>query len=165
MAKDCSFDVVSQVDMQEVDNAHNQAASELRQRYDLKGSGATLELSKGDELFTLVAPSDFLAGQVKDILTAKLVRRNVDTKAIKWSDPEAASGGNVRYLGKIVSGIDEDMLRRINKDIKGTKLKVKTQIEGDKLRISSPSRDNLQEVIAFLKEKDYGQPLQYHNYR
>jgi len=165
MAKDNSFDVVSQVDMQEIDNAFNQTTSELRQRYDLKSSGATLELSKGDELFTLTAPSDFIAGQVKDVLSSKLVRRGVDLKAVRWGDPQAASGGNVRYLGTIVSGIEEELLRKINKDIKGEKFKAKTQIEGDKLRVSSGSRDVLQEVIAFLKEKDYDIPLQYVNYR
>jgi len=165
MAKDSSFDVVSQVDMQEVDNAYNQAASELRQRYDLKGSGAELEFSKGDALFTLVAPSDFIAGQVKDVLGSKLVRRNVDLKAVQWGDPEAASGGNVRYIGKIISGIEEDLLKKINKDIKAEKFKAKTQIEGEKLRVFSSSRDVLQDVIAFLKEKDYDIPLQYINYR
>jgi uncharacterized protein YajQ (UPF0234 family) len=165
MAKDNSFDVVSQVDMQEVDNAFNQTTSELRQRYDLKSSGATLELNKGDALLTLVAPSDFIAGQVKDVLGTKLVRRNVDLKAVRWSDPQAASGGNVRYTGEIISGIEEDLLKRINKDIKGEKFKAKTQIEGDKLRVSSPKRDVLQDVITFLKEKDYDIPLQYVNYR
>jgi len=165
MAKDCSFDMVSQVDMQELDNAYNQASSELRQRYDLKASGATLEFSKGDQNFTLVAPSDFIAGQVKDVLGTKLVRRGVDLKAVKWGEPQAASGGDVRYIGTIVSGIEEDMLKKINKDIKSQKFKAKTQIEGDKLRVSSPSRDVLQEIIAFLKEKDYDVPLQYVNYR
>ena len=165
MAKDSSFDVVSQVDMQEIDNAFNQTTSELRQRYDLKSSGATLELNKGDALFTLVAPSDFVAGQVKDVLSSKLVRRHVDLKAVRWSNPQAASGGNVRYEGTIVSGIEEDLLKKINKDIKAEKFKAKTQIEGDKLRVSSASRDVLQEVIAFLKEKDYDIPLQYVNYR
>ncbi|MCL2491405.1 MAG: YajQ family cyclic di-GMP-binding protein [Coriobacteriia bacterium] len=165
MAKDNSFDVVSQVDLMEIDNAFNQTTSELRQRYDLKGSGATLEFSKGDELLTLTAPSDFVAGQVKDILGSKLVRRKVDLKAVRWSDPQAASGGNVRYIGTIISGIEEDLLKKINKDIKGEKFKAKTQIEGDKLRVSSPSRDVLQEIIAFLKEKDYDIPLQYVNYR
>jgi uncharacterized protein YajQ (UPF0234 family) len=165
MAKDSSFDVVSQVDMQEVDNAYNQCASELRQRYDLKGSGATLDYSKGDAQFTLTAPSDFIAGQVKDVLGTKLIRRDIDLKAVKWSDPQAASGGNVRYIGTIVSGIEEDLLKKINKDIKAQKYKAKTQIEGEKLRVFSSSRDVLQEVIAFLKEKDYDIPLQYINYR
>jgi uncharacterized protein YajQ (UPF0234 family) len=165
MAKDSSFDVVSQVDMQEVDNAYNQTTRELSQRYDLKASGAALEFSKGEAKLTLTAPSDFIAGQVKDVFGTKLVRRKIDLKAVQWSGPESAAGGNVRYHGTIVSGIEEDLVKRINKDIKAEKFKVKTQIEGDKLRVFSPSRDALQGVIEFLKEKDYDIPLQYINYR
>lgn len=165
MAKDSSFDVVSQVDYQEVDNAFQQAGKELVQRYDLKDSGATLEYSKAEHEFTLIAPSDFIAGQVKDVLGSKLVRRNVDLKAVQWKGPEAASGSMVRYTGTIVSGIDEDTIKKINKDVKAQKFKVKTQIEGDKLRVSSASRDELQSVIAYLKEADYGIPLQHINYR
>ncbi len=165
MAKDSSFDIVSEVDLQEVDNAYQQAAKELVQRYDLKDSGATLEYSKSDRSFTLTAPSDFVARQVMDVLNTKLVRRNVDLKAISWSAPQSASGGSVRFIGTIVMGIEADLARRINKDIKDQKFKVKVQIEGDKLRVFSPSRDELQAVIAFLKAADYGIPLQYTNYR
>lgn len=165
MAKDNSFDVVSEVDLQEVDNAYQQASKELVQRYDLKDSGAKLEFSKGDKDFTLHAPSDFVAKQVIDVLNGKLVRRNVDLKAVSWSEPQAASGGNVRYTGTIVMGIETELAKKINKDIRDEKFKVKVQIEGDKLRVSSASRDVLQEVITFLKEKDYGIPLQYTNYR
>ena len=165
MAKDNSFDVVSEVDLQEVDNAYQQAAKELVQRYDLKDSGATLEFAKGDKTFTLVAPSDFVGGQVKDVLNGKLVKRGIDLKAVAWNAPQAASTGNVRYTGTIVMGIETDLAKKINKDIKDQKFKVKVQIEGDKLRISSASRDVLQEVIAFLKESEYGIPLQFTNYR
>lgn len=165
MAKDNSFDVVSEVDLQEVDNAYQQTTKELAQRYDLKGSGATLEYSKGEQTFTLVAPSDFVANQVIDVLNSRLVRRGVDLKAVDWSAPVAASMGNVRLSGSIVMGIEADLARKINKDIRDEKFKAKVQIEGDKLRVSSPSRDVLQEIITFLKEKDYGIPLQYTNYR
>lgn len=165
MAKDSSFDIVSEVDLQEVDNAYQQAAKELVQRYDLKDSGATLEYSKSDRSFTLTAPSDFVARQVMDVLNTKLVRRNVDLKAISWSAPQSASGGSVRFIGTIVMGIEADLARKINKDIRDQKFKVKVQIEGDKLRVFSPSRDELQAVIAFLKAADYGIPLQYTNYR
>ena len=165
MAKDSSFDVVSQVDMQEVDNAYQQAARELTQRYDLKGSGAAIELSKPEKTFTVTAPADFVARQVIDILNSKFVKRGVDLKSVSWADPQAASGGSVRIVGRIVEGIDQDTAKKINKDIKGTKLKVKVTIESDKLRVSSPSRDTLQQVIAFLRDQDYGQPLQYVNYR
>jgi len=165
MAKDSSFDVVSEVDLQEVDNAYQQAAKELVQRYDLKDSGASLEFSKGEKTFTLTAPSDFVAKQVIDVLNTKLVRRNVDLKAIDWGNPQAASGSSVRILGKLVMGIETDLARKINKDIKDQKFKVKVQIEGDKLRVSGPVRDELQNVIAFLKSEDYGIPLQFTNYR
>jgi uncharacterized protein YajQ (UPF0234 family) len=166
MAKDSSFDVVSEVDMQEVDNAWQQARKELVQRYDLKDSGATLELDKAGGVFTLTAPSEFVASQVKDVLNTKLVHRKIDIKSLSWSEPQAASGMSVRLLGKIIAGIDKDTAGKINKDIKGLKLKnAKVQIEGDKLRVFSAKRDVLQEVIAFLKEQDYGQPLQFTNYR
>ena len=92
MAKDSSFDVVSEVNMQEVDNAFQQTSRELAQRYDLKDSGATIELSKADKLFTLNAPADFVARQIIDVLSGKLIKRGVDVKAVKWDDPQAASG-------------------------------------------------------------------------
>jgi uncharacterized protein YajQ (UPF0234 family) len=165
MAKDNSFDVVSEVDLQEVDNAFQQTHKELAQRYDLKDSGATIEYSKAEKAFTLHAPSDFIAKQVIDVLNTKLVRRNIDLKSVAWSKPEAASGGTVRLRGSIVMGIEPDLARKINKDIKDQKFKAKVQIEGDKLRVSAPVRDVLQAVIAFLKEQDYGIPIQFTNYR
>lgn len=165
MAKESSFDVVSTVDMQEVDNAFQQAKKELSQRYDLKDSGAEITLDKAGKTLTVAAPSDFVAKQVIDIISTKLVRRGIDLGAVKWGDAQAATGQSVRRTARVVEGIDKDTASKINKDIKATKLKAKVQIENDKLRVSSASRDTLQEVIAFLKEKDYGQPLQYVNYR
>lgn len=165
MAKESSFDVVSSVDMQEVDNAFQQARKELSQRYDLKDSGSEITLDKSARTMTVSAPSDFVAGQVIDIISSKLIKRGIDLAAVKWGDPQTASGGTVRRVASIVEGIDKDTAGKINKDIKALKLKCKVQIEGDKLRVSSASRDTLQEVIAFLKGQDYGQPLQYTNYR
>lgn len=166
MAKDNSFDVVSEVDMQELDNALQQAKKELVQRYDLKDSGATLELDKSSASLTLTAPSEFVASQVQDVLNTKLVRRGIDLKALSWGAPQGASGMTIKLTGKILAGIDKEISGKINKDIRALKLKsVKVTIEGDKLRISSPSRDALQEAMGFLKENDYGQPLQYTNYR
>ena len=165
MAKESSFDVVSSVDMQEVDNAFQQAKKELSQRYDLKGSGAEITLDKQKKTITVAAPADFVARQVIDIIGSKLIKRGIDLAAVKWGDPQAATGQRVRQVATIVEGIDKETAGKINKDIKGTKLKVKVAIEGDKLRVSSASRDTLQEVIAFLKGQDYGQPLQYVNYR
>ena len=165
MAKESSFDVVSTVDMQEVDNAYQQAKKELSQRYDLKGSGAELSLDKQKKTITVAAPADFVARQVIDIMGSKLIKRGIDLTAVKWGEPQAATGQSVRQTATIVEGIDKEMAGKINKDIKAQKLKVKVTIEGDKLRVSSASRDTLQEVIAFLKGQDYGQPLQYVNYR
>ncbi len=165
MAKESSFDVVSEVDMQEVDNAYQQASRELSQRYDLKGTGATLDLAKKEGVFTIEAPSEFVASQVRDVLGSKLVKRGVDLSAVKWADPEAASGMTVRQRGTLAQGIDQDTAKRIAKDIRDLKLKAKATVEGDHLRVSSASRDTLQAVIKSLKEKDYGQPLQFTNYR
>lgn len=165
MAKESSFDVVSTVDMQEIDNAYQQAKKELTQRYDLKGSGAELSLDKQKKTITVAAPADFVARQVIDIMGSKLIKRGIDLAAVKWDDPQAATGQSVRQTATIVEGIDKETAGKINKDIKAQQLKVKVTIEGDKLRVSSASRDTLQEVIAFLKGQDYGQPLQYVNYR
>lgn len=165
MAKESSFDVVSTVDMQEIDNAYQQAKKELTQRYGLKGSGAELSLDKQKKTITVAAPADFVARQVIDIMGSKLIKRGIDLAAVKWGDPQAATGQSVRQTATIVEGIDKETAGKINKDIKAQKLKVKVIIEGDKLRVSSASRDTLQEVIAFLKGQDYGQPLQYVNYR
>ncbi len=165
MAKESSFDVVSTVDMQEVDNAFGQAKKELTQRYDLKDSGADISLDKQNKTITVAAPSDFVAKQVIDVIGSKLVKRGIDLTAVKWGAIQSAAGQSVRQTATIVEGIDRDTASTINKDIKAEKFKVKVQIEGDKLRVSSASRDALQEVIAFLKENDSGQPLQFVNYR
>ena len=165
MAKDQSFDVVSQVDMQEVDNAVQQTAKELQQRFDLKDAGATVHFDRAASTVALTAPSDFVLKQVRDVLNTKLVRRTIDLKALDWGKVESASGGSVKSTAQVVNGIDAEIARRINKEIKEQKFKVKVQIEGDKVRIFSPSRDDLQAVITFLKEQEYGIPLQFVNYR
>lgn len=165
MAKESSFDIVSSVDMQEVDNAYQQARKELAQRYDLKGSGAEISLDKSAKTMTVSAPSDFVAKQVIDVIGSKLIKRGIDLGAVSWGDSVPAAGQSVRQTASIVDGIDKDTAGKISKDVRALKLKAKIQIEGDKLRVSSASRDTLQEVIAFLKGQDYGQPLQYVNYR
>ncbi len=165
MAKDSSFDIVSQVDMQEVDNAVQQAAREISQRYDLKDTASTVSLDNTAATVSIAAPADFVARQIIDILGSKFVKRQIDLKAIIWGDPESASGGTIRILGTVINGIDQDIAKNINKDIKDQKFKAKVQIEGDKLRVSSPKRDTLQEIIAFVKDHDYGIPIQFINYR
>ena len=151
--------------MQEVDNAYQQRAREITQRYDLKDSGATIDLSKGDKLFTIVAPADFVARQITDVLNSKLIKRGIDLKSISWDAPQTASA--VRCVCSVISS-KASISRRprnINKDIKDRKLKVKVVIDADKLRVTSASKDARQEVIAFLRDQDYGQPLQFTNYR
>lgn len=165
MAKESSFDVVSETDIQEVDNAVQQTSKELSQRYDLKDTGASITLDKGNGTITIAAPSDFVVGQVTDILNSRLVRRKVELSAVSWGKPIAASGGTVRVVGTVVNGIEQDLAKRISKDVRDTKVKAKVTVEGDKLRVSSASKDVLQQVIGFLREKDYGQPLQFTNYR
>lgn len=165
MAKENSFDIVSQVDMQEVDNAFQQTKKELSQRYDLKDSGAKVELDKQKHEMTVEAPSDFVANQVIDIISSKLIKRGIELNAVSWGEVQSISGGNVRREGRIISGMDKDLMTKINKDLKALKLKIKTQIEGDKIRVTSASRDTLQDVIAHLKAEDFGQPLQFVNYR
>lgn len=165
MAKECSFDVVTVTDIQEVDNAFQQTKKELSQRYDLKGTGSEISLDKGAGAITITASGDFVARQIIDIMQTKLIRRGIELSAVKWGNPINASGGKVRIVGSVVNGIEKDLASTISKDIRGHNPKVKVQIEGDKLRVISASRDTLQDVIAFLKSKDYAQPLQYVNYR
>lgn len=165
MAKDSSFDVVSEVDMQEVDNAFQQTTKEISQRYDLKNSSASIEFNKPEKTLTILAPADFVIGQVKDILNSKLIRRGVDIKALKWSDPKPASGQNLVSTATIVTGLSTDDAKKVSKDIKAMGLKIKPVIEDAKVRVSSPSKDALQAVIQNLRDADYDFALQFVNYR
>ena len=165
MAKDNSFDIVSEVDLQEVDNAVQQASKEIAQRYDLKDTKSTITLDKQNSTITIAAPDDFVEKQVRDVLASKLISRKIDLKAITWGKAETASGGSVRVVGTIVAGIPTETAKEINKAIRDNKWKVKVTIEGDKLRVSAPKRDDLQTVIAFVKDADFGIPLQFTNYR
>ncbi|SEH61475.1 MULTISPECIES: YajQ family cyclic di-GMP-binding protein [Atopobiaceae] len=165
MAKESSFDIVSVVDIQEVDNAYHQASRELTQRYDLKQTDSSIEFSKRDATFKVVAPSEFVVGQVVDVLNSKLSKRLIDLTALRWDDTCSSSGTLVYRCARIVQGIDKETAKKISKDIRDLKLKCRVTVEGDKLRVSSASRDTLQKVISSLKERDYGQPLQFNNYR
>ena len=138
---------------------------ELSQRYDLKGSGAEVALDKQAKRLTVSAPSDFVSKQVIDVISSKLVKRGVDLGAVAWGAPQPAAGQSVRVFGDIVDGIDKEFARTISKDIRDSKIKAKVAIEGDKLRVTSSSKDALQDVIAYLKGKSYDQPIQFTNYR
>jgi len=159
-----SFDVVSEVDEQEVDNAVNQAIKEISQRYDFKGSKSEIKWEKGEEI-VLVGDDDYKLTTVNDILQGKLVKRGVSLQSLEYGKVEDASGGIKRQVVKIVKGISGDKAKEINKYIKELKLKVQSQIQGDQLRITGKKIDDLQEVITALKQKDFGAALQFVNMR
>ena len=161
-----SFDVTSSVDLQEVDNAVNQARKEIAQRFDFKGSMAAIDFSKTENTLTLVADDNMKMDAVWDILQTRLVRRNVPVKNLKLGDVEAATGSTVRRVVTLQQGIPSDAARDIIKYLKDSKLKkVQATIQGDQLRISSSSKDELQEVIRLLRGRDFGIALQFGNYR
>jgi hypothetical protein len=161
-----SFDVTSVVDFQEVDNALNQARKEVGQRYDFKGTKTDILFNSRDKTLTLVASDQFKMNALWDIVVTRLVRRNVPTKNFKAGTTEAAAGGAVRRLVTIQQGIPADTAREIVKFVKERKLKkVQMTVQADQLRVSSPSKDDLQEVIRLLREQDFGIALQFGNYR
>ena len=163
MAKEPSFDVVSQVDMQEVSNALNQTTKEISQRYDFKGSKS--EVVKDDDGIKITTEDEMRLNAIVDILKSKFIKRGVSIKNLEYGKIEDAAGGMVRQKIKIKQGIDSDVAKKITKDIKETKLKVQAQLQDDQVRVSGKKIDDLQSVIAFLKEKDYGLDLQYINFR
>ena len=161
-----SFDITSPIDYQELDNALNQARKEVGQRYDFKGAKADILLNTKDKTLTLAADDDFKLSALWEIVQTRLVRRNVPIKNFKGGDPEAASGGTVRRLFTIQEGIPIEAAREIVKFIKDSKLKkVQGAIQGDQVRVTSPSRDDLQAVMQLLREHDFGVALQFGNYR
>lgn len=164
---DPSFDVVSEVNMPEVANAVAQAQKEIAQRYDLKGTAAGLELKEQDKekQLTLTADHDFGLKAVNDILQTKLAKRGVSLKSLEYGPVEPASKGSVRQQVKIISGIATEKAKEIVKAVKDSKLKVQVSIQGEQLRVTGKKRDDLQSVIALLREADFGIPLQFTNYR
>ena len=157
-----SFDVVSEFDSHEARNGVDQANREVTTRFDFKGTGSKFELD-GD-VIALSTQSDFQLRQMMDILRQKLAKRGVDIGCLEEQEPEF-SGSEARQKVVMRRGIDTDRARKLVKDIKNMKLKVQTAIQGDKLRVSGKKRDDLQAVIAMLREKDIGLPLQYENFR
>jgi hypothetical protein len=165
MADQNSFDVVSEVNIQEVKNALDQTVKELQQRFDFKGSKSRVTLEEEDKALVIVSDDDAKLKGVIDILQSKLVKRGVSLKALDYGKIEHALAGTVRQRVAITRGIASDKAKDITKTIRDGKFKVQAQIQGDQLRVTSKSRDELQTVIAFLKEKDFGIPLQFTNYR
>jgi len=165
MATMSSFDIVSKVDLQEVDNAINQARKEIAQRYDFKGSKSSIEFVQKEQEIVLISDDDFKMKVVVDILQTKFVKRNVPLKALKYQPVEPAAGGTVRQVIKLQSGIDKEHAKMLVKLIKDTKLRVQAQIMDAQVRVSGKSKDDLQSVIALLKQKDFDFAMQFTNYR
>ena len=166
MAQPASFDITSNVDLQEVDNAVNQARKEIAQRYDFKGSRAAIELNRGENTLTLIADDDFKMNALWEILQTRMVRRGVPTKNLTPGPLEKAANDTVRRVVTLQQGIPTDAAREIVKFLKDHKLKrVQAAIQADQVRVSSPSKDELQEAMRLLREHDFGVALQFGNYR
>ncbi len=158
-----SFDIVSEVDMHEVNNALDQSNREVRTRFDFKGIDASFELNNDSEI-TVSAEADFQIQQMMEILRSKMVKRGIDIKSLKEGDVQLV-GQKASMVVIVQQGIESDIARKIVKAVKEAKLKVQTAIQGDKLRVTGKKRDDLQQVIALLKESSFGVPLQYDNFR
>ncbi len=166
MAAQSSFDITSTIDFQEVDNAINQARKEVGQRFDFKGAIAQIELNATEKTLTLTASDEMKMNALWEILQTRLVRRSVPIKNFKAPDSEPAAGGTVRRVIPIQQGIPIEAAREIIKFIKEKKLKkVQAAIQADQVRVSSPSKDELQEAMRALREHDFGVALQFGNYR
>jgi cyclic-di-GMP-binding protein len=163
MAGEVSFDVVSEFDDQELRNALDQVRREVAQRYDFKG--ATVDLTQGKDELTLVTDDEFRATAVKDLIESKAVRRNLSLKIFDWGDVQPAGGNKVRQVIALRRGLTDDLAKKISKLIRDEFPKVKSQIQGDAVRVSGKSKDDLQRVIARLRELDEPVPLQFQNYR
>ena len=166
MANLASFDITSGVDLQEVDNAVNQANKEVAQRYDFKGSKAAIDFNKAESSLTLVADNDFKMTALWEILQTRLVRRGVPTKNLKPGDLERAANDTVRRVIALQQGIPTEAAKDIVKFLKERKLKkVQAAIQADQVRVSAVSKDDLQEAMRLLREHDFGVALQFGNYR
>ena len=163
MAQQNSFDIVSEIDRAEVTNAINQTIKEVRQRFDFKGSSATVAMEANE--LVLTAEDETKLRNMNDIFQQKLVRRGVPLKALSYGVVEPAAGGTVRQRVQIQQGIPQDKAKEVVKFIKDSKAKVQASIQGDIVRVAGKDRDTLQAVIANLKQKDFGIDMQFSNYR
>ncbi|MEH7649700.1 YajQ family cyclic di-GMP-binding protein [Bacillus safensis] len=163
MAKESSFDIVSKVELPEVQNAVQAALKEIKNRYDFKGSKSDISLEK--EELVLISDDDFKLEQLKDVLVTKLIKRNVPTKNIDYGKAEHALGGTVRQRAKLISGIDQDNAKKINALIKQSGIKVKSQFQDDQVRVTGKNKDDLQEVISLMRKADLPIDVQFINFR
>jgi uncharacterized protein YajQ (UPF0234 family) len=161
-----SFDVTTGVDLQEVDNAVNQAQKEIAQRYDFKGSKASIDFRRAEGLLVLVADDDFKMNALFDVLQSKMIRRGVPVKNLEIGENKPGGGDTVRREIKLKTALDGDTAKKVVAAIKDAKMKkVQASIQGDQVRVSSPSRDELQDVIALLRGTEFGVELKFGNYR
>ncbi|CAN5405646.1 YajQ family cyclic di-GMP-binding protein [soil metagenome] len=166
MAADHSFDIVSEINLQEMDNAINQAIKEVITRYDFKGTSASIsELNRKDKELTLTADADSQLESVKRVLTEKMIKRSVDTRCLDYQKLEQATHNTVRQKVKLKSGIDKEVAKELQKSIKELKLKVNASIQGESLRVTGAKRDDLQAVISHLRTNPPEIPLQFNNFR
>jgi uncharacterized protein YajQ (UPF0234 family) len=166
VATPCSFDITSNVDLQEVDNALNQARKEVAQRYDFKGSKASIEFDPKESKLVLVADDDFKLNALWEIVQTRLVRRNVPVKNLSRGTALPAANSTVRQEIALQQGIPSEKAKEIVKFLKDSKLKrVQASIQGDQLRVTSPSKDDLQDAMRVLRDQDFGVALQFGNYR
>jgi len=163
MAKENSFDIVSQVNLQEVNNAVDQALRELRARFDFKGSKS--DITNDGEQITLIGDDEFKLKNVVDILEAKLVKRGINLKALRYGKVEPAANDTVRQRVSLVQGVDREKAKVITKLVKESKLKVQTSVHGDQVRVSGKNRDDLQAVMQIIKDHEFDIPLQFVNFR
>ncbi|HEY5493240.1 MAG TPA: YajQ family cyclic di-GMP-binding protein [Candidatus Anoxymicrobiaceae bacterium] len=160
---DSSFDIVSKVELPELDNALNQSRKEIDNRYDFKGTGSRIESTH--ETVTLHSADEFHLSAMIDVIETRLTRREVPLKAISWDEVQPGPKGTVKREAKVLQGIDTDKAREITKFIKGVDKKVNVAVQKDQVRVASKSKDSLQTVIKAVKEHDFGLPLQFTNYR
>jgi uncharacterized protein YajQ (UPF0234 family) len=166
MAANPSFDISTGADLQEVDNAVNQALKEIAQRYDFKGTHCTIEFDRAKAEIRLAADDEFRMDALVDVLQTKLIKRGVPVKNLKLGDVEHGTGQSVRRTAALTQGIPQDTAKKIQRTIKdGGFKKVQASIQGDELRVTSPSRDELQAVMALLRTEDFGIELKFGNYR
>ncbi len=166
MATQCSFDITSNVDLQEVDNALNQARKEVAQRYDFKGSKASIDFDPNESKLVLIADDEFKLNALWEVIQTRLVRRNVPVKNLTRGPAVPAANSTVRQEITLQQGIPTEKAKDIVKFLKEAKLKkVQASIQGDQLRVTSPARDDLQEAMRVLREQDFGVALQFGNYR
>lgn len=165
MATSNSFDIVSELDFQEMDNAVNQTMKEILARYDFKGSKTEIDLNKKEKKLTIHTDDEFKLKAVVDILQSKMIKRGISVKSIKEGKLEVASMGTARQIFTLISGLDKENAKTITKLIKETGLKVQAQIMDDLVRVTGKNRDDLQEVIQALKGKELDFPIQFTNYR